>query len=456
MRPIESPRGYLWGERKFHPGKGKGRGKGDRGIIEVMRGRGRMKFVDISGTISPTTLEWIRKLVAVDTTSRRSNLALIELIRAEMASHALSPLVVSNTEGTKANLFVTIPAIDGTSAGGVMLAGHTDVVPVDGQVWSSDPFIAHIRDGKIYGRGACDMKAFIGVILAMLPAFLSARLRTPLHLAFTYDEEVGCHGAGVPLEQLEVQNIHPALYIVGEPTSMRVVTAHKSSHLFRVIVTGVASHSSNTPGGVNAIEYAAKAISFIRSIADEHRASGPFDPTFEVPFTTANVGVVSGGVAVNTVADLCEFEFEFRTIPGVEPAEMTDRIESYLLGELRTEMQQENDGADIRIIPLGAVPALRPGTGEALRLVRQLTGATLIGAPPIGDKAVVPAQDTSHDGTVGYGTEGGLFQLAGMDTVVCGPGSMEQGHTADEYIELSQVNACEDFMRKLIQHLSAG
>ena len=408
-----------------------------------------MKIVDSFEILSPTTLDWIRKLIAFDTTSRRSNLALIETIRAEIASYALSPLIVSNAEGTKANLFVTIPAASGTSTGGVMLAAHTDVVPVDGQVWSSDPFIAHIRDGRLYGRGACDMKAFSGVILAMLPEFLAAPLRTPLHLAFTYDEEVGCHGAGVLLEQLEAHSIHPALCIVGEPTSMRVVTAHKSSHLFRVIVTGVASHSSNTPGGVNAIEYASKAISFIRSIADEHRAIGPFDPTFEVPFTTANVGVVSGGVAVNTVADLSEFQFEFRTIPGVDPAEITNRIESYLLGQLRTEMQRENAGADIRIIPLGAVPALRPGTGEALRLIRELIGD---GAAAEG-RAISRA--TSHDSTVGYGTEGGLFQQAGIDTVVCGPGSMEQGHTADEYIELSQVNACEDFMRKLIQHLSA-
>jgi len=430
--------------------EGTGEGTSDRGIIEVMKGRARMKLVDISGRISPTTLDWIQKLVAFDTTSRQSNLALIETIRAEIASHALSPLIVSNSEGTKANLFVTIPAADGTSAGGVMLAAHTDVVPVDGQVWSSDPFIAHIRDGRLYGRGACDMKAFSGVILALLPEFLAAPLRTPLHLAFTYDEEVGCHGAGVLLQQLEAQNIHPALCIVGEPTSMRVVTAHKSSHLFRVIVTGVASHSSNTPCGVNAIEYAARAISFIRSIADEHEAIGPFDPTFEVPFTTANVGVVSGGVAVNTVADLCEFQFEFRTIPGVEPKEMTARIENYLLGELRTEMQRENVGAGIRIIPLGAVPALRPGTGEALRLVRELIGGELIDGGVTAE-----ARATSHDSTVGYGTEGGLFQLAGIDTVVCGPGSMEQGHTADEYIELSQVNACEHFMRKLIQQLSA-
>ena len=408
-----------------------------------------------SGTISPTTIGWIQKLVSFDSTSRESNLALIETIREEMVSHALSPLIVSNAEGTKANLFVTIPAVDGTSAGGVMLSGHTDVVPVDGQVWTSDPFSAEIRDGKIYGRGACDMKAFSGVVLAMLPDFLSAPLHTPLHLAFTSDEEVGCHGAGVLLRQLEVQNIRPALCIVGEPTSMRVVTAHKSSHLFRVTVTGVASHSSNTPGGVNAIEYAAKAILFIRSIADEHRAVGPFDSTFEVPFTTANIGVVRGGVAVNTVADLCEFEFEFRTIPGIEPAEMIDRIENYLLGGLRTEMQRENVGADIQIIPLGAVPALRPGTGEALRLARRLTDVSATGD---GADAVARETDhgTSHYSTVGYGTEGGLFQLAGIDTVVCGPGSMAQGHTANEYIELSQVHACEEFMRKLIQHLSAG
>lgn len=387
-----------------------------------------------------TTREWIDRLISCDTTSRNSNLDLIETMRAELVEHGLDPFVVPNEGGTKANLFVTIPAGDGSTTGGVMLAGHTDVVPVDGQDWHTDPFIAEERDGRIYGRGTCDMKAFSAIILALLPEFLARPLTTPLHLAWTYDEEVGCHGAVVLLRELASRNIRPDICFVGEPTSMRPVTAHKSSHLFRVAITGLAAHSSNTPGGVNAIEYAAKAVTFIRSIADEHRSAGPFDPTFEVPFTTANVGVISGGIAVNTVADLCTFDFEFRTIPGVVPASIARRIEDHLLGELRRELRAENPAAEITMTPLGAVPGLEPGTGAALALALELAGPA-----DVADAAFT---------TVGYGTEGGLFQLAGIDTVICGPGSMDQGHTANEYIEIDQVRAGEDFLRALAAHLA--
>ena len=402
-----------------------------------------IRTVHTTGAITATTLDWIQKLISFDSTSRESNLALIETIRNELVAHGLNPTLVPNPDGTKANLFVTIPALDGTVTGGIMLAGHTDVVPVDGQDWSTDPFTAEVRDGRIYGRGTCDMKAFGAVILGMLPEFLASPLRIPLHLALTYDEEVGCHGAAVLLEYLTAKDIHPAVCIVGEPTSMLPVTAHKSSHLFRVSIQGVAAHSSNTPAGANAIEYAARAISFIRAIADENRTAGPFDSSFEVPFTTANVGVITGGVAVNTVADRCEFEFEFRTILGVDPTAISERIHGYLLGELRSELQRENAAADIRIAPLGAVPALGPGTGQALELVQSLI------AP-----STVSSEKTWQ--TVGYGTEGGLYQLAGIDTVVCGPGSMAQGHTANEYIELSQVRACEEFMRALARHCAVG
>jgi acetylornithine deacetylase len=389
-----------------------------------------------SAVLAPTTLEWITRLIAFDTTSRNSNRELIDVIAAEVRAHGLDPVLVPNADGTKANLVVTIPAHDGSTTGGVMLAGHTDVVPVDGQSWSSDPFTAELRENRLYGRGSADMKAFSGVILSLLPEFLAQPLATPLHLAWTYDEEVGCHGAITLLADLAARGIRPEICVVGEPTSMRAVSAHKSSHLYRVSFTGLASHSSNTPNGVNAIEYAARAISFIRSIADEHRLGGPYDPSFEVPFSTINVGTISGGAAVNTVAAHCEFEFEYRAIPGVNTDEIFSRIEDFVLGELRPAMQAEHASADVTIAPIGAVPALSAaGTGAALALVHELTG-------------------TTTQETVGYGTEGGLFQLAGIDTVVCGPGSIRQGHTANEYIDLAEISACEDFMRALAVRLT--
>jgi acetylornithine deacetylase len=382
------------------------------------------------------SLEWVNRLVSFDTTSRNSNLALIHTMADALSSLGLEPVIVPSPAGDKANLFATLPAADGSVTGGIMLAGHTDVVPVDGQEWASDPFTPEIRDGRLYGRGTTDMKAFSGIILAALPEFLSRPLAEPLHLAWTYDEEVGCHGAVVLLAELAARGIQPRLCFVGEPTSMRAVSAHKSSQLYRVSVKGIAAHSSMTTVGVNAIEYAARVIAFIRSLADEHRLSGPFDESFVVPYTSANVGVVSGGAAVNTVAERCDFEFEFRTIPGVDPETVIARIRDHVSG-LRAEIQQENAAADIELIPLGAVPGLSPeGPRVALELAQSLTG-------------------NSAEETVVYATEAGLFQRAGIDTVVCGPGNMQQGHTANEYIELTQIAACEEFLTSLANHLSS-
>jgi acetylornithine deacetylase len=384
---------------------------------------------------SAAALAWTEKLISFDTTSRNSNLALIHCMADELTAHGVTPLIVPSPDGNKANLFATIPAYDGAVTGGIMLAGHTDVVPVDGQDWASDPFIPEVRDERLYGRGTTDMKAFSGAILGFLPEFLSRPLAEPLHFAWTYDEEVGCHGAVVLLAELNARGIHPRIGFVGEPTSMRPVSAHKSSQLFRVTVTGIAAHSSMTSTGVNAIEYAARAIAFIRSLADEHRLSGPFDKTFVVPYTTANVGVVSGGAAVNTVAEQCDFEFEFRTIPGDDPGTVIARIEEHL-AVLRGEIRQENASADIRMEALGTVPGLSPvGPRNALELAQRLTGNAV-------EESVV------------YATEAGLFQQAGIDTVVCGPGSMDQGHTANEYIELTQIAACETFLQALADHLS--
>lgn len=384
---------------------------------------------------TPAALAWAEKLVSFDTTSRKSNLAMIHCMADELTAHGITPVIVPSPDGSKANLFATIPARDGAVTGGIMLAGHTDVVPVDGQDWESNPFTPEVRNGRLYGRGTTDMKAFSGAILSFLPEFLSRPLTEPLHFAWTYDEEVGCHGAVVLLAEMAARGIHPRIGFVGEPTSMRPVSAHKSSQLYRVSVTGIAAHSSMTSTGVNAIEYASRAISFIRSIADEHRLSGPFDETFVVPYTTANVGVVSGGAAVNTVAEKCDFEFEFRTIPGVDPEAFIARIEQHLAA-LRAEIQQESRSADIRLAPLGKVPGLSPeGPRAALELAQSLTGEAV-------EESVV------------YATEAGLFQRAGIDTVVCGPGSMDQGHTANEYIELTQIAACESFLQALTAHLA--
>ncbi|MEC5182342.1 acetylornithine deacetylase [Arthrobacter sp. CG_A4] len=391
----------------------------------------------VPASTAPTAaaLDWAKKLVAFDTTSRNSNLAMIRSMADELTAHGLTPLIVPSPDGRKANLFATIPAHDGAVTGGIMLAGHTDVVPVDGQAWDSDPFAPEVRDGRLYGRGTTDMKAFSGAILGLLPAFLSRPLAEPLHFAWTYDEEVGCHGAVVLLAEIAARGIRPRLCFVGEPTSMRPVSAHKSSQLYRVSVSGIAAHSSMTSTGVNAIEYAARSIAFIRSLADEHRLSGPFDESFVVPYTTANVGVVSGGAAVNTVAEKCDFEFEFRTIPGDDPDAFTSRVEDDL-AQLRAEIQQENPSADIRMVPLGKVPGLSPeGPRAGLELAQDLTGI-------IAEETVV------------YATEAGLFQRAGIDTVVCGPGSMDQGHTANEYIELTQIAACERFLQALAAHLA--
>jgi acetylornithine deacetylase len=381
------------------------------------------------------SLEWVSRLVSFDTTSRNSNRDMISTMADALSALGIEPVIVPSPDGSKANLFATIPASNGSVTGGIMLAGHTDVVPVDGQDWVSDPFTPVIRDGRLYGRGTTDMKAFSGVILSLLPEFLSRPLSEPLHLAWTYDEEVGCHGAVVLLAELAARGIQPRLCFVGEPTSMKAVSAHKSSQLYRVSVNGIAAHSSMTSTGVNAIEYAARAIAFIRSLADEHRISGPFDESFVVPYTTANVGVVSGGAAVNTVAERCDFEFEFRTIPGDDPEAVIARIRERI-ATLQCEIQQENPGADIQLIPLGAVPGLSPeGPGAALHLAQTLTG-------------------NSAEETVVYATEAGLFQRAGIDTVVCGPGNMQQGHTANEYIELTQITACEEFLTSLAHHLS--
>lgn len=382
------------------------------------------------------TRAWLERLVSFDTTSRNSNLALIETVRDALAAQGLAPQLVHAPSGDKANLFVTLPAQDGATQGGIVLSGHTDVVPVDGQAWTSDPFTLAERDGRLYGRGAADMKGFIATALALVPEFLAMPRSKPLHLALSYDEEIGCVGAPVMLAELQRRGIRADGCVVGEPTGMQVVVAHKGVNLFRCRVHGKAAHSSLTPRGCNAIEHAARLICRIRDIADHYQSQGPFDTFYDVPYTTLTTNQIHGGIAVNTIPDLCEFGYEFRNLPGMPVDTIQQQIEQYVQDELLPRMRREHADASIEIQRGARAPALEASEQEAItRLVRALT------RDPQTRK-------------VAYGTEAGLFQNAGVPALVCGPGHIEQAHKPDEFVEIAQLEACENFLRQLGRSLA--
>jgi acetylornithine deacetylase len=388
----------------------------------------------------PSSLDWTTRLVELDTTSRDTNLPLIEVVEAELKWLGIDSTRLPNADGSKANLVATLPGHDGGTSGGVVLSSHTDVVPVDGQEWSSQPFTPEVRDGRLYGRGTADMKSFIGVVLALLPRYAAARLSEPVHLALSYDEEVGCLGAVDIAEHFRARAEQeggplPRACIVGEPTSMRVIPAHKSINLIDLVFHGKAAHSSLTPQGVNAVEYAARAITFIRGIADQRRAEGPFDEAYVVPHTTASVNVVQGGIAGNTVAERCHVQFEFRTVGADDPQEVLDRIEEHVRG-LEREMQAEDPSARVEMTPVALVPGLDTAADSPA-----IAFATGLGGIPSTDK-------------VTYGTEAGLFDAVGIPTVVCGPGDIAQAHSPDEFVELAQVEACEQFLTRLLEQLT--
>lgn len=382
-----------------------------------------------------SALDWAKLLVSLDTTSRGSNLELINVVSKELQRHGLTPIVLPNDDGTKANLVVTIPARGDHIDGGIVLSGHTDVVPVDGQDWDTSPFTPQIRDGRLFDRGTCDMKSFIGIILATLPNLARAPLREPVHIVLSYDEEVGCLGAAKMVQELAELGVRPTTCIVGEPTRMRVTCGHKSVNPLELTVHGVATHSSLTPQGVNAIEYASRAIGFIRSLAEELRREGPYDEAYDVPYTTASVNLVDGGTAGNIVADRCRAQFEFRSLAAVHPDKVRARIQAYC-DDLQDSMRQENTQARVELRTLAMVPGL--DTGGASPAVR--LGAVLGGIPSANK--------------VTYGTEAGLFQAAGIETIVCGPGDIRQAHAANKFVELDQIRACETFLDNLVLHLS--
>ena len=378
------------------------------------------------------TINRLSRLIAFDTTSRHSNLALIHDCADYLESLGLKPWLSHNADQSKANLFATIAAADGSTEGGLILSGHTDVVPTDGQAWQSDPYRADIREGRLYGRGSADMKGFIAAVLAAAPAMVQAELKRPLHIALSYDEEIGCLGAPVMIAELQKRGLTPEHCIVGEPTSMRMVVAHKGIHTFRCAVHGKAAHSSLTPQGVNAIEYAAKLIVFINELAGRLKARHDTDPDYDVPFSTLSVNTIAGGIAGNIVPQLCEFEFDYRNLPHMSPADITAPIEAHIREVLQPQMQAVEAACRIDMRHGENVPAMPEAEAALLHdLITQLV------------------EDSSRL-KVAYATEGGQFQQAGIATVICGPGNIEQAHKADEFVELSQLARCDAFLHKLI------
>jgi acetylornithine deacetylase len=382
-------------------------------------------------------LALVEELIRYDTTSSRSNLGLIEAIRDRLRAHDVEALLVYDRCRQKANLFATLPAMHGEKYGGVVLSGHTDVVPVTGQQWSSAPFDPVVRGDRLYGRGSCDMKGFIGVTLGLLPEIQRRALREPIHFAFSFDEEVGCLGAPLLLAELAERGIRPAGCIVGEPTGMRPVVAHKGNNAYRCCVKGLAAHSSRTPSGVNAIEYAARLICRIREAADLLRRNGPFDRAFDVPFSTAQTGMISGGIAINTIPEQCEFFFEYRNLPSEDPERFFEQIARYAREQLEPEMRAVAGEASISFEKVGTTLALDSAEQAAVtQLVRTLC-------------------NDFETRKVTYGTEAGLFSQAGIPTVICGPGSIDDAHKADESVELSQLAECDHFLRQVLETLTA-
>jgi acetylornithine deacetylase len=377
---------------------------------------------------SSEVIAMIERLIAFPTVSRDSNLGLIEWVRDYLAGLGVDARLTYDASGRKANLFATLG--EGRKPG-LILSGHTDVVPVDGQAWDTDPFVATHKDGKIFARGAADMKSYIATALALAPAFLAAGMDAPIHLALSYDEEVGCIGVRGLIADLAELGLKPAGCIVGEPTSMQPIVAHKGTHRFRCCVTGREAHSSYTTMGVNAIEYAARIIVYIRQMADRMAQVETRDYGFTVPYTTLQTGVIKGGLASNIVPKDCEFQFEARTLPGVPPERLYQEIQDFA-ATLLPEMQRTEPDAAIAFEWLASAPGLSMKETDAIvQLAASLAR-------------------TRPNGAVSYGTEAGLFQQAGIPTVVCGPGSIEQAHRPNEFVTLDQVAQCETFMRRLI------
>ncbi|MBV9516937.1 MAG: acetylornithine deacetylase [Hyphomicrobiales bacterium] len=383
---------------------------------------------------SAASLAMIERFVGFDTTSHKSNLPLIHFVRDELARQGVASLLTFDDSGKKANLFATLGPADRP---GFILSGHTDVVPVDDQPWTSDPFTLVRRGERLFGRGTCDMKSFSAIALALVPEFLARGLKTPIHLALSYDEEIGCVGVRRLIADLDARNLRPLGCIVGEPTAMAIVCAHKGRRTTRVRVRGLEAHTGVPHFGVNAIEAAAEAIAFFKRVGRRLREEGPRDEAFDAPsYATVQTSTIKGGTTSNIVPGHCEFDVDFRYLPGQDPSLLLEEGKAFVERDIVPEMRSVSPeagfawetGADFTSFS-------NDEDSQVIDLAKKLTGA-------------------QRSFKVGFGTEAGLFQEAGIPTVVCGPGDIAQAHKPDEFIDIAQVKLCEDFLRRFMDRLA--
>ncbi|WP_028605714.1 acetylornithine deacetylase [Ottowia thiooxydans] len=381
------------------------------------------------------SIDILSRLIAFPTISRNTNLPLIYWLQERLSDKGIESWLSFDDTKTKANLFATIGP---ETKGGLLISGHTDVVPVDGQIWASDPFQASIRDGKLYGRGSCDMKGFIAATMFCVENLDIKALKKPIHLAFTYDEEVGCKGVRTLLTAMKERDLTPAMCVVGEPTSMRIVQSHKGSRNYRCCVKGKAAHASMANEGVNAIHYAASVISKIEELADTLQTQKFPETGYDTPYDMLQTSLIEGGMARNIVPSQCNFTFGYRYLPQSDPDKIFSQIEDFGTNSVLPRMRAKSQDTDLQFEKLSDNPALHAqSNSEFAALLSHRRGAQGIGP---------------H---VGFMTEGGIYQQAGITTVICGPGSIEQAHKPDEFLELSQMSLCTDFLADLFQHHSS-
>lgn len=379
-----------------------------------------------------TTAEMLARLVAFDTTSRNSNLPLIDHVRQYLDAHSVPYRISRNEAGDKANIHAIIGP---QAAGGLALSGHVDTVPVDGQAWSADPFTLRRDGGRLYARGSCDMKGFVASMLAAVPDFQAKPLQRPLHLFISYDEEVSCAGAERLIVDFRDSGLRPALCVVGEPSTMKPILAHKGKLNLRVMVRGMPGHSSEPGKGVNAVQYAAEAIAWVAAEARRLAKEGPFEEGFDPPHTTIHVGTMHGGTILNIIPEYAEFVMEWRNIPGDDPMRHLARLQAHIAAAIEPAMHAVNPATGFSYEVGEIMPTLSLSPDHELTaIVKQLTGS-------------------NNTGKVSYGTEGGYYQNAGVPTIICGPGDIAQAHKADEFVAESELEACDRFIRRLADRL---
>ncbi|WP_254073538.1 acetylornithine deacetylase [Acidisphaera sp. S103] len=379
-----------------------------------------------------TTAELLERLVAFDTTSRNSNLKLISFIREYLDGLGVAYRVSTDAAGQKANIHAIIGP---QTAGGLALSGHVDTVPVDGQAWTGDPFALRRRDGKLFARGSCDMKGFVAACLSAVPDFQARELVRPLHLFISYDEEVGCGGAKRLIQDLAESGLRPDLCVVGEPSSMKPILAHKGKLNLNVTVRGLPGHSSEPAKGVNAVQAAGEAIAWVAREARRLAAEGPFEDGFDPAYTTIHVGTVEGGTILNIIPERAAFTMEWRPIPGDSPYRHLDRMKAQIAETIEPAMK-----------------AVHPDCGFTYEIGLEMPGMALPADHALATE-VKHVVGSNSAGKVAYGTEGGFYENAGIPTIICGPGDIAQAHQPDEWIAESELEACDKFIRRLADRL---